>query len=204
MFGLRLMFVFFWFSSSFFVFLVVTLKKLKKIKVFLVFWRKSYLKKGKKTKKLKVFLVFSWIVHTFLLNIWPKNQKTWVFLFFALLQFRLPSKNQKKPKVFCFLENLKPKKPNVFLFFRESKPKKPKNSRKTLTWNQNFSKKFCFFGFLVFSRFRKHHSFCWKRRVLLREEFLRLYTTFWKYKIDAKKRLEDLCAKPHQPGKSER
>ena len=86
-----------------------------------------------------------------------------------------------------FFRESKTKKPNVFLFFRESKPKKPKNSRKTLTWNQNFSKKFCFFGFLVFSRFRKHHSFCWKRRVLLREEFLRLYTTFWKYKIDAKK-----------------
>ena len=31
--------------------------------------------------------------------------------------------------------------------------------------------------------------FCWKRRVLLKEEeFLRRYTTFWKYKIDAKKK----------------
>ena len=26
-----------------------------------------------------------------------------------------------------------------------------------LTWNQNFSKKFLFFVFLVFSRFRKNH-----------------------------------------------
>ena len=39
MFGLRLMFGFFWFSSSFFCFfLVMTLKKLKKLKVSLVFW----------------------------------------------------------------------------------------------------------------------------------------------------------------------
>ena len=38
MFGLRLMFVFFWFSSSFFVFFGHDLEKIKKLKVFLVFW----------------------------------------------------------------------------------------------------------------------------------------------------------------------
>ena len=41
--------------------------------------------------------------------------------------------------------------------------KNQKNSRKTKkkqTWasDQTFSEKFCFFGFLVFSRFRKNHS----------------------------------------------
>ena len=42
MFGLRLMFVFFWFSSSFF--LVMTLKKLKKPKVFFDFLDKLMVK----------------------------------------------------------------------------------------------------------------------------------------------------------------
>ena len=69
------------------------------------------------------------------------------------------------------------------------KNKKLEENQKKQTWasDQTFSEKFWFFGFLVFSRFRKK-SFCWKRRVLLGEEFLRLYTTFWKYKIDAKKK----------------
>ena len=48
-----------------------------------------------------------------------------------------------------------------FLVFKNLNQKNQKNSRKTkkkhlLTWNQNFSKKFCFFGFLVFSRFCKN------------------------------------------------
>ena len=68
---------FFWFSSSFLFFLVMTLKKLKKTQGF--------------------FLVFAWIVFTCLLKICPKNQKRPEFFwFFGLLQVRVPSKNQKK------------------------------------------------------------------------------------------------------------
>ena len=67
------------------------------------------------------------------------------FWFFALLQVRVPSKNQKTL--------------SFFSFFKVMTKKKQKNSRKTKknqTWasDQTFSEKFWFFGFLVFSRFR--------------------------------------------------
>ena len=58
MFGLRLMFVFFWFSSSFFVFFGHDLEKTKKTQGFLVFWINWWLKNCEKPKKLRSFLVF--------------------------------------------------------------------------------------------------------------------------------------------------
>ena len=153
MFGLRLMFGFFWFCLGFFVFfLVMTLKKLKKLKVFLVFWINWWLKTCEKPKKLRSFLFFC--MDCFYMsskNLSKKPKKTWVFLVFWLTSSKSSSK--------------KPKKPWVFLVFSRSWPKKTKkNSRKTKknqTWasDQTFSEKFWFFGFLevfwfvVFSRF---------------------------------------------------
>ena len=58
MFGLRLMFGFFWFCLGFFGFFGLDLEKTKKLKVFLVFWIKWWLKNCEKPKKRKVFLVF--------------------------------------------------------------------------------------------------------------------------------------------------
>ena len=93
-----------------------------------------------------------------------KKQKILEFFwFFALLQVRRPSKNQKK--------NSRKTKKNIFWPETKTSPKS--------------------FGFFVFwfSRGFVKILFCWKRRVLLKEEeFLRFYTTFWKYKIDAKKK----------------
>ena len=53
---------------------------------------------------------------------------------------------------------------SFFSFFKVMTKKKQKNSRKTKkktkheASDQTFSEKFWFFGFLVFSRFRKNHS----------------------------------------------
>ena len=136
-------------------------------------------------------MVFSWILYTFLLNIWPKNQKNLEFFcFLPYFNLGFLQKNQKNPRFFLVFKNLNQKKTKklkenqkktsfdlkpkllqkvlVFWFFgflevsfgfKNLNQKKQKNSRKTkknnlLTWNQNFSKKFCFFCFLVFSRFR--------------------------------------------------
>ena len=46
----------------------------------------------------------------------------------------------------------------VFKNLNQKKQKKLKENQKKhlLTWNQNFSKKFWFFGFLVFSRLSKN------------------------------------------------
>ena len=112
-------------------------------------------------------------------NPWKNQKNLEFFLFFAFLQLRLPSKNQKKPR--------------FFLVFKNLNQKKTKNSRKTkknIFWPETKTSPKSF-GFLVFwfSRGFVKILFCWKRRVLLKEEeFLRLYTTFWKYKIDAKKK----------------
>ena len=145
MFGLRFMFVFFWCSSSFFVFLVMTLKKTKKLKVFWVFWINWWLKTCEKPKKIRSFLFFCLDGFYMSSENLSKNQKRPEFFgFFALLQVRVPSKNQK---------NLE-----FFKFFQGHDKKNKKNSRKTKkkqTWtsDQTFSEKFWFFVFLVFSRF---------------------------------------------------
>ena len=112
-------------------------------------------------------------------NPWKKQKNLEFFWFFAFLQLRLPSKNQKNPRFFLVFKNLNQKKTKK-LKENQKKPSfdlKPKLLQKVLV-----------FWFFWFSRgFVKIRS-CWKRRVLLKkEEFLRLYTTFWKYKIDAKK-----------------
>ena len=79
-----------------------------------------------------------------------------------------------------------------FLVFKNLNQKKKKtqgNPKKTIFWPETKTSPKSF-GFLVFwfSRGFVKILFCWKRRVLLKEEeFLRLYTTFWKFKVDAKK-----------------
>ena len=106
-----------------------------------------------------------------------KTKKLEFFWFFAFLQLRLPSKNQKNPRFFLVFKNLNQKKTKKL---KENQKKtsfdlKPKLLQKVLVF--------------WFSRGFVKILFCWKRRVLLKEEeFLRLYTTFWKYKIDAKKK----------------
>ena len=82
-------FWFFWFRF---------LKTKKNLGFFWFFEGSLTWSKAKNQKKLKVFLVFSWIVHTCILNIWPKNQKNLEFFwFFAFLQVRLPS---NKPRCY--------------------------------------------------------------------------------------------------------
>ena len=91
-------------------------------------------------------------------NPWKKQKKPWFFLVFKNLNQKKQKKTQGKPKK------------NIFWPETKTSPKS--------------------FGFLVFwfSRGFVKILFCWKRRVLLKEEeFWRLYTTFWTYKIDAKK-----------------
>ena len=105
---------FFFVLPSFFVFLVLTLKKLKKIRFFLVFWINWWLKNCEKQKKLKVFFGFSlhsqketkatniqkpkknleffWFFTIFKPPIYPKNQKTLFFLAFSRSK---PKKNKK-------------------------------------------------------------------------------------------------------------
>ena len=59
MFGLRLMFGFFWFSLGFFVFFGFDLEKAKKNNFFLVFWINWWLKNCEKPKKTQGFFGFS-------------------------------------------------------------------------------------------------------------------------------------------------
>ena len=83
MFGLRLMFGFFWLSSSFFGFFGHDLEKTKKLKVFLVFWINWWLKTCEKPKKLRSFLFFC--MDCFYMsskNLSKKPKKTWVFFGF--------------------------------------------------------------------------------------------------------------------------
>ena len=139
MFGLRLMFGFFWFCLGFF--LVLTLKKLKKLKVFLVFWIKWWLKKCEKPKKLKVFFGFSLRSQkeTKATNTQkPKNTLS----FFGFSQFFNHHFIQKTKKTLSF-----------FSFFKVKTKKNQKNlgkTKKNQTWasDQTFSEKFWFFGFL--------------------------------------------------------
>ena len=87
MFGLRLMFGFFWFCLVVFgFFLVLTLKKLKKTQGFFGLLDKMMVKEVWKTKKLKVF--FGFWVFVALVSFWLRNEKPkkpWVFLVFTLL-----------------------------------------------------------------------------------------------------------------------
>ena len=146
-FGFRSKDVFFWFSLSFFVFFWFRFLKTKKNLVFFWFFEGSLSwSKAKNQKNSRFFLVFSWILHTFLLNIWPKKTKNLEFFwFFALLQLRLPSKNQKNPSFFLVFKNLNQKKPKK-LKENQKKPSfdlKPKLLQKVLV--------FWFFGFLEVS-----------------------------------------------------
>ena len=138
--------VFFGFPWVFLVFFGHDLEKTKKNSgFFLVFWINWWSKTCEKPKKLRSFLVFC--MDCFYMsskNLSKKPKETWVFLVFCLTS----SKSSFK----------KPKKPWVFLFFSRSWPKKTKKTRgkqkKKWASDQTFSKKFWFFGFLVFSRFR--------------------------------------------------
>ena len=58
MFGLRLMFGFFWFSSSFFGFFGHDLEKTKKTQGFFGFLKELLLEVSQKTKKTQVFFGF--------------------------------------------------------------------------------------------------------------------------------------------------
>ena len=81
MFGLRLMFGFFWFSSSFLVFLVMTLKK--KTQGFFGFLKELLLEVRQKNKKNSgLFWFFAWVVVTCLLEICPKTKKDLSFFGF--------------------------------------------------------------------------------------------------------------------------
>ena len=108
-----------------------------------------------------------------------KKPKTpWLFLFFCLSSTKASFKKTKKTRFFLVFKNL-----------NQKKQKKTRKTKKNIFWpeTKTYPKSF---GFLVFwfSRGFVKILFCWKRRVLLKEEeFLRLYTTFWTYKIDAKK-----------------
>ena len=66
MFGLRLMFGFFWFSSSFFDFFGQDLEKTKKTQGFFGFLKELLLEVRQKTKKTQVFFVF---LHGLLLHV---------------------------------------------------------------------------------------------------------------------------------------
>ena len=121
----------------------MTLKKLKKLKVFLVFLDKLMVKDLWKTKKTQVFLVFC--MDCFYMsskNLSKKPKKTWVFLVFWLTSSKSSSKKPKKPWLF-------------FSFFKVMTKKKQKNSRKTKKNKHEPQTKHSLksFGFLVFSRF---------------------------------------------------
>ena len=80
----------------------------------------------------------------------PKNLE--FFWFFALLQLRLPW-------VFLVFKNLNQKK---------QKKLKENQKKHLLTWNQNFSKKFWFFGFLEVS---SHSLFLNQKEKIETEKF---------------------------------
>ena len=127
-------------------FLVLTLKKLKKTKFFLVFWINWWFKNCEKPKKTQGFFGFWMFVA--LVSFWlcnEKPKKPWVFLVF---HNSLTINLSKKPKKTLFF----------FSFFKVKTKKNQKNlgkTKKNQTWasDQTFSEKFWFFGFLVFSRF---------------------------------------------------
>ena len=102
MFGLRLMFVFFWFCLGFFLFFFGhDLEKIKKTQGFLVFWINWWLKTCEKTKKLRSFLVFC--MDCFYMcskNLSKKPKKTWVFLVFWLTSSKSSSKKTKNLEIF--------------------------------------------------------------------------------------------------------
>ena len=131
----------------------MTLKKPKKLKVFLVFWINWWLKNCEKQKKLRSFLVFCMDCCYMSSKNLSKNQKRLEFFWFsALLQVRVPSKNQK---------NLE-----FFSFFKVMTKKIQKNSRKTKknqTWasDQTFSEKVLVFWFFGFGLFPKEKSNSW-------------------------------------------
>ena len=73
MFGLRLMFGYFWFCLVFFVFFGLDLEKTKKTQCVLVFLDKMMVKELLKIKKLNFFLGF-W-VFVALVSFWLRNEK---------------------------------------------------------------------------------------------------------------------------------
>ena len=128
--------LFFLFSSSFFCFfLVMTLKKLKKLKVFFWFFEGTLTwSKPKNQKNSGLFWFFGQIFRRHVKTIHAKNQKKpWVFFSFFKVMTKKKQKNSRKTK----------KKPNMSL-------------RPNILWKVLV---FWFFGFLevfwflVFSRF---------------------------------------------------
>ena len=98
-------------------------------------------------KKLKSFCFFAWIVFTCLLKIRPKNKKDLIFLLFALVQVRVPSRNQKTLEIFSRPRPQKNKK-------NRGKPK-TKHEPQTKT-----SPKSCVFLFFLFSRGLEGRRIC--------------------------------------------
>ena len=125
-------------------FLVLTLKKLKKLKVFLAFWIKWWLKNCEKPKKLKVF--FGFWVFVALVSFWLRNEKPKKTLsFFGFSHFFNHHFIQKAKKTLSFLvfSRSRPKK----------KTKKPRQNQKkpNMSLRPNILWKvlvFWFFGFL--------------------------------------------------------
>ena len=93
---------FFWFCLGFFlVFFGHDIKKTKKIQGFFGFLDKLMVKDLWKPKKIQVFLVFCMDGFYMSSENLSKNQKRPEFFwFFALLQVRVPSKNQKNLEFF--------------------------------------------------------------------------------------------------------
>ena len=103
--------------------------------------------KAKNQKNSRFFVFFMDCSYMYSKHLTKKQKKLEFFLVFCLTSSKTSFKKTKKNKVFFVFKNL-----------NQKKPKKLKENQKKhlLTWNQNFSKKFWFFGFLVFSRFRKN------------------------------------------------
>ena len=92
---------FFGFPRVFLFFFGHDIEKTKKLKVFLVFWINWWLKTCEKPKKLRSFLVFCMDGFYMSSENLSKDQKRPEFFWlFALLQVRIPSKNQKNLEFF--------------------------------------------------------------------------------------------------------
>ena len=102
MFGLRLMFGFFGFSSSFFGFFGHYLEKTKKTQGFFGFLKELLLEVRQKTKKLRSFLVFGQIFRRHVTTTHAKNQKRPEFflVFHNSLTIHLSKKNKKNLEFF--------------------------------------------------------------------------------------------------------
>ena len=138
--------VFFLVFLEFFCFFWFRFLKTKKTLGFFGFLKEVLLEERQKTKKTQGFFVFLVRCLEYMYEQSMKKPKNLEFFwFFALLQVRLPSKNQKNPRFFLVFKNLNQKKQKKL---KENQKKtsfdlKPKLLQKVLV--------FWFFGFLEVS-----------------------------------------------------